>query len=270
MYKFIDNIHFLKYYKRKRGVNMPRCSNCGYESENESRFCPKCGKSIDQIIDNNNVKKGHPVLTIILLIFLWPIGLIVMWITGTFKKKVRIIVTVAFVALFIVAILLSQSKGGNNKVNSSVQKQDVAEITETTTESNVGIGNIGAISENLSLVVNGVKEADSISAANGYLSYKPNSGKYAIVNVTIKNTSKTSQKLLLSYFKLIDVEGASYVATVIPTADDKFITIDTINPNLDITGNLVFEVPDNMPVENFMLQYSDLNIFNGIKKFMLK
>lgn len=251
---------------------MSKCSNCGYEAENESKFCPRCGEPINQQTTNDTAKKGHPVLSVILLIFMWPIGLIVMWATGTFKKKTRIIVTAVFVILFFVAILLSKGRTTSTNSADTAQGQGAIEVTETTTESisNVELGSTGTISDSLSLVVNGVKEADSIPAANGYLSYKPDSGKYAIVNVTIKNTSKSSQNLLLNYFKLIDVGGASYVATIIPTADDKFITVDTINPNLDITGNLVFEIPKSMSVSDFVLQYSDFNIFNGMSEFNLK
>lgn len=215
-------------------------------------------------------KNGHPVLTILLLVFLWPIGLITMWATGTFNKKVRIIVTVAFVGVFVMAISLSNEKVADNSSVNLVQQQE--EMTEVTTESisSVDFGTSGSISDGLSLAVNSVTESDNIPAASGLLSYKPDSGKYAIVNVTIKNVSKSSKRLLLNYFKLIDAEGASYVATIIPMADEKFITVDTINPNLDITGNLVFEIPKSASASDFLLQYSDFNIFSGVTKFNLK
>lgn len=131
-------------------------------------------------------------------------------------------------------------------------------------------GNDGEIAEGLTLKVNEVTETDSISAANGLMSYKPDSGKYAVINVTITNSSKKSQSLLLNYFKLVDADEAKYVATIIAAADDKFITVDTVNPNLDITGNLVFEIPKDLSVQDCTLQYSDYDLFNMISYFNLK
>lgn len=118
--------------------------------------------------------------------------------------------------------------------------------------------------------MNNVSSVDSISAAQGYMKYTPDSGKYAIVNVTIKNTTKNSEQLLINYFKLIGPDGAEYVASLIPTADDNFITIDTINPNLDITGNIAFEIPSDLAVEDCVLRYSDYDLFSAISEFLLK
>lgn len=72
----------------------------------------------------------------------------------------------------------------------------------------------------------------------------------------------------MNYFKLIGPDDASYVASFIPTADDKFITVDTLNPNLDITGNLVFEIPVDLLAEDCVLKYSDF--LNGTSYFKLK
>ena len=115
-----------------------------------------------------------------------------------------------------------------------------------------------------------VTETNKITAANGMLSYQPESGKYAIVNVTISNNSKNSQNLLLNYFKLLGPDDAQYISTIIAVADDKFITVDTINPNLSITGNLLFEIPTDLAVEDCLLQYSDYDLFNKISYFKLK
>ena len=52
--------------------------------------------------------------------------------------------------------------------------------------------------------------------------------------------------------------------------DDKFITVDTINPNLDITGNLLFEIPDDLTAQDCTLKYSDYDLFNQISYFELR
>ena len=144
------------------------------------------------------------------------------------------------------------------------------ETKNSTDTETVALGQEGKISDELELVVNSVTETDSISAANGVLAYHPDSGKYAVVNVTIKNASKESQQLLLNYFKLIGPDDAKYVSTIIAAADDKYITVDTINPNLDITGNIVFEIPQDLAADDCVLQYSDFDFTNEISYFYLK
>lgn len=105
---------------------------------------------------------------------------------------------------------------------------------------------------------------------DGYLVYKPESGKYALVNVTIKNNSKKSESLLLNYFKLIGPDDAEYVGTIIVGAEDKFLSVDSINPNLDITGNLAFEIPKDLDPSECVLKYSDFSFTSGSFEFLLK
>ena len=147
------------------------------------------------------------------------------------------------------------SKNGTSDANSNDAQQQVEE---------------GEIAKEVMLKVNEVTETDSISAANGMMSYTPDSGKYAVVNVTISNNSKKSQNLLLNYFKLVGPDEAEYVATIVAIADDKFITVDTINPNLDITGNLLFEIPKELSAQDCKLKYSDYDLFSNISYFELK
>lgn len=169
------------------------------------------------------------------------------------------------------------SKNGTSDANSNDAQQQV-EATETsetseaseTSGTSIVFGEEGEIAKEVMLKVNEVTETDSISAANGMMSYTPDSGKYAVVNVTISNNSKKSQNLLLNYFKLVGPDEAEYVATIVAIADDKFITVDTINPNLDITGNLLFEIPKELSAQDCKLKYSDYDLFSNISYFELK
>lgn len=240
-------------------MGMIKCPDCQKDVSDMAQNCPNCGRPLHMStntqqnygyaddIDADKPKKKHK------------------------KKKAGCLIAVlAVVVLFIVCVALGSSSSGNAGKNET-QKSNVTTTTKAKeTDSAIKKGKSGNISDALSLVVNKTAEQNSISAAGGYMSYKPDSGKYAIINVTITNNSKKSQSLLLNYFKLIGPDDATYTATIIPAADEKFITVDTLNPNLSITGNLVFEVPNDLSVSDCKLQYSDFNLFSSISYFKLK
>lgn len=213
------------------------CKKCGNELKDDAMFCDKCGNSTEGEVNNQTPPK---------------------------KKHGCLIVIIVFVLLIGGIMVLGRSPEEQNT------DENVASETEQSTENtDVAIGTEGNIGE-LTLIVNSVSEAESISVADGMFGYKPDSGKYAIVNVTIKNSTKESKSLLLNYFKLIGPDEAKYVATIITMADEKYITIDTINPNLDITGNLVFEIPKDLAASDCLLQYSDYDWTSEVAKFKLQ
>lgn len=157
-------------------------------------------------------------------------------------------------------------------VSSSFDKSDKKQTTQESKDENneIQFSQTGQISDDLTLVVNEVTEADRISATNGLGFYEPDSGKYAIVNVTITNVSKKSQSLLLNYFKLVGPDQAEYSSSIVVAADEKFISVDTINPNLDITGNLLFEIPKDVSAQDCILQYREFGVKNEKRYFKLK
>ena len=74
-----------------------RCPSCGYTVEDGMISCPMCGEPLDIKI----VKKGHPILSVVLLLVLWPIGIAIMWATETFQKRTRVVITVIYLLLFL-------------------------------------------------------------------------------------------------------------------------------------------------------------------------
>ena len=80
-------------------------------------------------------------------------------------------------------------------------------------------------------MVNSVTEATEISAGNGFLKYTADSGKYGIVNVTLKNTFQSSSTFSLSSFQLVCSDGAEYSPTIIAAADENYILLPYINVN---------------------------------------
>lgn len=236
-----------------------KCPECGKEVSDQAASCPSCGHPLKQKENaqsqmqqngkqSNDRYRSQPVK----------------------KKGHGCLITVIIVVVFfaIVGMIIG---GTSDKTDSKedIDAKSTKSAEETVEQTEIPFGQEGGLG-NLSMTVNEATEAESISAANGYMSYKPDSGKYAIVNVTIKNNSKNSEQVLLNYFRLIGPDEAEYVSTIIPVADDKFLTIDSINPNLDITGNLVFEIPKDLDVTDCVLHYSDYDLFSGSFDFSLQ
>lgn len=216
-------------------MSLIKCPECGKEISDAAESCPNCGKPIKQVQHNTNDTVN---------------------IVPKKKRGKGCLIAIIVFVLVIIGIASVASRQSGKKKSSD--------------DNQITFGEAGDISEELTLVVNGVTETDNILTANGLLSYKPDSGKYAVVNVTISNVSKKSQSLLLNYFKLIGTDDAEYVSTIIAVGDDKYITVDTINPNLDITGNLVFEIPQDVSAQDFLLQYQDYDFNNGKTFFKMK
>lgn len=222
-------------------MGLIKCPDCGKEVSDMAINCPQCGRPLNSSnasaneTESTKKKKGHGCLFSI-------IGFCII------------------VAIICIAV--------NSSSDKSSKKQTIQDNEDKNSE--IQFGQTGQITEELTLVVNEVSEADSISAANGLGSYKPDSGKYAIVNVTITNVFKKSQSLLLNYFKVIGPDNAEYSSSLVVAADEKFISVDAINPNLDITGNLLFEIPQDVSAQDCILQYRDYSFKNEKIYFKLK
>lgn len=247
-------------------MGLIKCPECGKEISDMAQSCPNCGRPMQVHEQEKPARDLNQQPNAVNYATVQP---------KVRKKKghgclVTVLIFIGIIVICGIVGATASSKGKNGETKSEQPKNQ--ESTEAGQESgtSIALGKEGEITENVMLKVNDITETDSVSAANGLMVYKPDSGKYAVINVTISNNSKSSQNLLLNYFKLIGPDDAEYVATIVAVADDKFITVDTINPNLDITGNLLFEIPKDLAVQDCVLKYSDYDLFNKISYFELK
>lgn len=210
-----------------------KCKYCQSEIDKKAKVCPNCRK-----------KQGG---------------------------KGKFIVLGIIVFFIIVAVLTSNSddtsKSASNDSGSSTEKADTKKA-DTKKDDIVAFGSEGQ-SEDLSLKVNKVGDKKEITEGS-IISYKPDSGKYAIINITIKNTGKEAISLTNGYFKLITADDAEYEPTILIGLDNKYISFESINPGLDVTGNLVFEVPNDLKVSSATLKFSGTGLFSKSTVFSLK
>lgn len=227
-----------------------KCKYCQSEIDKKARVCPNCRK-----------KQGGGVLKFI--------------ITG-----IVIIALVGFIASLNEPKQVANTNDTSNQQNADNPANDTntkatanSEETDASDSSEakddlIALGSEGQ-SDDLILKVNEVGDTDEIKE-NDFLSYKPDSGKFAIVNITIKNSGKQAVSLTNGYFKLLTADGTEYTPTILIGLDNKYISFETINPGLDVTGNLVFEVPADLKVADTTLQFSGTGLFTASTNFSLK
>ena len=102
-----------------------RCPSCGYTVEDGMISCPMCGEPLDIKV----VKKGHPILSVVLLLALWPIGIAIMWATETFQKRTRVVITVIY--LFLVAIAMVGTNNPTVKKGNGTASYTTSEYLES-------------------------------------------------------------------------------------------------------------------------------------------
>lgn len=104
---------------------MEYCSKCG--NEFSGKFCPKCGNPSRQIIMEQQRKPsitGQSWFVILMLIFVFPIGLFFMWKNKKFPKAVCIIITVLWsvlVILFGIGVIVGSGEDSGDKYLSMVK-----------------------------------------------------------------------------------------------------------------------------------------------------
>lgn len=118
------------------------CQTCGRVISSEYQFCPHCGYAVDRFSlpkemvkkeekspfnktgtpgsgtttkDDDSTEKFIALIAVILLIFHFPIGLLFMWITKSFSRSTRWVITLVLLLVslfgFIVVIWWTSSPG---------------------------------------------------------------------------------------------------------------------------------------------------------------
>lgn len=181
-------------------------------------------------------------------------------------KFIVISVIIFFILVGVLSSINNDTKQTSNS-NGKSNLQDAGDSTATTNKI-IALGSEGK-SDDLVLKVNKVGDTKEITE-NNFLSFKPDSGKYAIINITMKNTGKKAISLTNGYFKLVTADEAEYTPTILVGLDNKYISFESINPGLEVTGNLVFVVPNDLVVADTTLRFSGMGLFTAFTDFSLK
>jgi len=90
---------------------------CGRTTEIEAKYCPYCGEPLPDIalIAKREHKTTQNLITTILLILYFPIGMVLMWVIPAYTLKTRWAITIALLVMaflgFLMVILWTTSPG---------------------------------------------------------------------------------------------------------------------------------------------------------------
>lgn len=109
--------------------------------------------------------------------------------------------------------------------------------------------------KNFAITVLNKDVAKQVSDSSGYWHTEAN-GNFVILTVKYKNISNTARRLDNSAFQL-KLGDKTYSLTTLVSSSDDNIFLDTINPGIEKTGKVYFDVPTDVANSNdFILQLS--------------
>lgn len=138
-----------------------------------------------------------------------------------------------------------ESTNSNDKENDSKVKK-------------VGIGETATVAD-VGFTVKNVKTTGKIDSGNQFIEDAKTSGKYVILDVTVKNDQKEPLTINSGYFKIKSSDGTTYepvtdgqvIMAMGDNMGDFFLT--QINPGLSKSGKVVFEVPKDLKLKGSVL-----------------
>lgn len=230
------------------------CPYCGKDA-GDAKFCPNCGKPLttqpaqpQQPVQQPMQQQQYPN----------PVR--------TKKKRhTGAKVCLGLLGVIILGTIIVNSIGGSNSApvaksvaqgkGTSAMSSAVVSSAPSKTESAAPIGQeVG--NDKVTIKVNSATEAKEISDDSGYLSYKPGAGaKYVLINITAKNIGKSSYSFVVNNFQLDGKDGKQYSPSIMVAQN--YLNSGSMNPGLTETGNIAFEVPQNMKLSDLTMRFQE-------------
>lgn len=152
------------------------------------------------------------------------------------------------VVVVIGAIGSQQGKKENEVVkNDPPQQNEQTEQAEQTEETVAKIGDILKVGD-IVYTVNSIEYVDTVGSE--YINKKAQ-GKFLVIDITVLNNSDKALQISDSFFTILNdgkkFEGDSTANIYISTQNNtESIWINEINPEISLTGKLVFDVPQSV------------------------
>ncbi|KWX79459.1 hypothetical protein AMQ84_07010 [Paenibacillus riograndensis] len=149
--------------------------------------------------------------------------------------------------IIIIGIFASNGDDKSNNANNSTNSAGTVEKKDAAKEKAKKLKKKGEELQVGDVVFKVNKVTTTKEIKDNFLSYSPSAdgSVFLVVNVTVKNVGKEMITTDSSFFQLLKGEVEYNPSTLITTKGDYFL-YEGINPGLAQTGNVVFEIPEDM------------------------
>ncbi|GAA0614676.1 hypothetical protein GCM10009001_34940 [Virgibacillus siamensis] len=172
----------------------------------------------------------------------------------------------AVVVLVIIISLFSGGDGSSDTASGESDQSNQEQSAESGAEKEekaskvkkAGIGETATIAD-VGFTVKNVKTTSVIESGNQFTEDAKTSGKFVLMDVTVKNGQKEPLTINSGYFEIKTSDGTTYEAVTDGqvlmamgnVASEFFLT--QINPGLSKSGKVAFEVPKDFKLKNAVL-----------------
>lgn len=139
-------------------------------------------------------------------------------------------------------------------VASSSEVESVEEIEEIIEEETgiLSFGETGEL-EGASFKINSSELSDEITDDSGFMIFRPDNGTFLVIEISVNNTGDKALRFDNGNFGILK-GTAEYRPTTI-LAGNEFLSFESVNPGLELTGYLVYEVPADIDLSELILKY---------------
>lgn len=238
-----------------------QCHQC--KTEHDAKFCPNCGapSSTDSSQLNmqaQGVFQAQP-----------PVVQTQKKRRGCFKWGLAVFASLT-VLVVIISIVASRSASQQNPTASG--SSDGTGSNTSSGDTSTGPVPLGTDVEidSFSIRINSGAEKDRIYSDSGYFYYDPEEGaKYIVLSISVKNIDKTMESFQVSNFQLYTSDGVRYSPSSLIMADD-FFYIESMNPGIEKSGYVAFQVPQEVSISDLYLVYRSSSFSSNSQKFSIQ
>lgn len=224
---------------------MAQCPSCGATSAEGSGFCASCGTSLSAMDSPGGTPTSQTPPPYSPAAPPQPVqqppkkrGGCLKWLG---------VAVLLLVALIIIVVVASGGGDGTAEDNSGTT---AAGGTATTAQEEDGTPSVGLNEEvrvgDVGWIVTAVKTTDKLESGNEFIEPKTTTGQFVWVDVIIKNYGSdalTADSSAVHILDSQDREFGAYAESFAYIAEDKQLFLEQINPGLDRTGQIIFEIP---------------------------
>lgn len=189
----------------------------------------------------------------------------------SWHKKIKIDTRWKNVGAFVLACIIAGIFAPPTPPTKTVTADKQTTATQNKTSAGYKIGDNVNVS-NRSFKVNSVKEVDYVIDPTGTKYPAGDGARYIEINLTVTNQRKEQDTISSDEVKLVLKNGTEYSTDesneVWVNSSGQSFFLDSLNPGVSKTANILFSVPKNVPLSALKLKVTDGGLVDDVVKYI--